>query len=74
MSKYKNVPFIDGKKAGWRIVEENTKQIVGESIFEDHVFDTIKFLEKGCAFNGFTPHFFTIPTFNLDYKLTSKSR
>jgi hypothetical protein len=70
MAKYKAIPY----NKGWKIQEDYTHFIVGKTFFEDQAKDTVEFLEKGTVFNGFTPHFFTDPTFNLDYKLGVRSR
>lgn len=41
----------------FNIFEKNTNQIIKTFFFEDDAKDYLKFLDRGGAFNGWTPHF-----------------
>jgi hypothetical protein len=60
--KYKLMTYLEKKNAGWRIVETATGYSIAESAIEETAENTMKFMEKGGAFAGFTPQFMCEPS------------
>jgi hypothetical protein len=45
----------------WNVYEKQTDQIIRTFYFEDDAKETARFMEKGGAFDGFTPAFMLTP-------------
>lgn len=58
MSKYTVKPVnVDGNFL-WEIFETNSQQVFGQFFFEEDARRQAKFMERGGAFDGWTPSFF----------------
>jgi len=44
----------------WNVYEKQSNQVIRTFYFEDDAKETAKFMEKGGAFDGFTPAFMLI--------------
>ncbi len=66
--KYHIRAFAENKKAGWELQETATKYVVARSSFEEDIQRTQRHMEKGGAFAGSTPKFFTVPVITLPVK------
>jgi hypothetical protein len=52
----------------WNVYEKNTEQVIETFFFEEDAINFAKFLDKGGAFDGFTPNFIlkSIPDMDID--------
>ena len=58
MKRYDCYPQIDNNDyLHWYVYEKISEQIVAEFFFEDDAVDYTLFLNKGGAFDGFTPKY-----------------
>ena len=58
MAKYSTVPYhIGNADFVWCVIEEPTEQVIQSFDFEEDADEYCKFLNKGGAFDGFTPTF-----------------
>lgn len=61
MKKYAVIPSKVPDEYFWNVYEYATDQIVDSFYFEEDAIDMAKFMNRGGAFDGFTPSFMTIP-------------
>ena len=59
-SKYKLIPELIDNEFSWNVFEKKTEQVIESFYFEDDAKAYMQFLEKGGAFDGFTPSFILI--------------
>lgn len=50
----------------WHVYENATQQVIESFLFEDDAINYMTELEKGKAFNGFTPAFMLMKVTNID--------
>lgn len=59
MSKYSVIASHVVDDYVWNIYEHATNQIIDSYFFEEDALEMVAFLERGGAFDGFTPAFMT---------------
>ena len=57
MSKYDIIQVEHEEDFFWCLYEKDTEQAINFFLFKDDAYEKKDFLEKGGAFNGFTPSF-----------------